>query len=152
LNVYTIADNSRCPSVYGWATVSFPSNVKAGYLARLGDTKGAPLVTGVELRDRGWKTLSGTNREFERFYVVRAREETIVDMIRHETCKIWQHYRSRARDLIASLAQRYRGQSFPREELVEVLYDSHGVPPEIVAAVGNKIGTKRRVARPIFTP
>jgi alanyl-tRNA synthetase len=38
------------------------------------------------------------------------------------------------------LAQRYRGQSFPREELVK-LYDSHGVPPEIVAAVGNEIGT-----------
>jgi alanyl-tRNA synthetase len=42
------------------------------------------------------------------------------------------------------LAQRYRGQGFPREELVK-LYDSHGVPPEIVAAVGNEIGTNVEV-------
>jgi len=103
------------------------------------DTKGAPLVTGVELRDRVGRRYQETNREFERFTLYEAREETIVDMIRHETAKYGSTI-DKGKRLVASLAQRYRGQSFPREELVK-LYDSHGVPPEIVAAVGNKIGT-----------
>jgi alanyl-tRNA synthetase len=60
-------------------------------------------------------------------------------MIRHETAKYGSTI-DKGKRLVASLAERYRGQSFPREELVK-LYDSHGVPPEIVAAVGNKIGT-----------
>ena len=60
-------------------------------------------------------------------------------MIRHETTK-YSSTIAKGKRLVASLAQRYRGQSFPMEELV-TLYDSHGVPPEIVAAVGNEIGT-----------
>jgi alanyl-tRNA synthetase len=73
------------------------------------------------------------------FTLYGAREETIVDMIRHETAKYGSTI-DKGKRLVASLAERYRGQSFPREELVK-LYDSHGVPPEIVAAVGNEIGT-----------
>ena len=60
-------------------------------------------------------------------------------MIRHETTK-YSSTIDKGKRLVASLAQRYRGQSFPLEELV-MLYDSHGMPPEIVAAVGNEIGT-----------
>jgi len=73
------------------------------------------------------------------FTLYEAREETIVDMIRHETAKYGSTI-DKGKRLVASVAERYRGQSFPREELVK-LYDSHGVPPEIVAAVGNEIGT-----------
>jgi alanyl-tRNA synthetase len=73
------------------------------------------------------------------FTLYGAREETIVDMIRHETAKYGSTL-DKGKRLVASVAEHYRGQSFPREELVK-LYDSHGVPPEIVAAVGNEIGT-----------
>jgi alanyl-tRNA synthetase len=73
------------------------------------------------------------------FSLYEAREETIIDMIRHETTK-YSSTIAKGKRLVASLAQRYRGQSFPMEELV-TLYDSHGVPPEIVAEVGHEIGT-----------
>jgi alanyl-tRNA synthetase len=68
-----------------------------------------------------------------------AREETIIDILRHETTK-YSSTIAKGKRLVASLAQRYRGQNFPMEELV-TLYDSHGVPPEIVAEVGHEVGT-----------
>jgi alanyl-tRNA synthetase len=42
---------------------------------------------------------------------------------------------------VSSLAQRYRGQSFPTAEVIK-MYDSHGVPPEIVKEVATEIGAR----------
>jgi len=120
-----------------------PSNVKAGYLARLVIRKALRSLQGlncdIELEDVIRKQIENLSV----FTLYGAREQTIVDMIRHETTKYGSTL-GKGKRLVASLAQRYRGQGFPREELVK-LYDSHGVPPEIVAAVGNEIGTNVEV-------
>jgi len=136
--VYTIADHSRC-LVFMLGDGIVPSNVKAGYLARLVIRKALRSLQGLNCEIGLEDVIRKQIENLSAFTLYEAREETIVDMIRHETAKYGSTI-DKGKRLVASLAQRYRGQSFPREELVK-LYDSHGVPPEIVAAVGNKIGT-----------
>jgi alanyl-tRNA synthetase len=116
-----------------------PSNVKAGYLARLVIRKALRSLQGLNCEIGLDDVIRKQIENLSAFTLYGAREETIVDMIRHETAKYGSTI-DKGKRLVASLAERYRGQSFPREELVK-LYDSHGVPPEIVAAVGNEIGT-----------
>jgi alanyl-tRNA synthetase len=136
--VYTIADHSRC-LVFMLGDGIVPSNVKAGYLARLVIRKALRSLQGLNCEIGLDDVIRKQIENLSAFTLYGAREETIVDMIRHETAKYGSTI-DKGKRLVASLAERYRGQSFPREELVK-LYDSHGVPPEIVAAVGNEIGT-----------
>jgi alanyl-tRNA synthetase len=136
--VYTIADHSRC-LVFMLGDGVVPSNVKAGYLARLVIRKALRSLQGLNCEIGLEDVIRRQIENLSAFPLYGAREETIVDMIRHETAKYGSTI-DKGKRLVASVAQRYRGQSFPREELVK-LYDSHGVPPEIVAAVGNEIGT-----------
>jgi alanyl-tRNA synthetase len=116
-----------------------PSNVKAGYLARLVIRKALRSLQGLNCDIGLEEVIRKQIENLSAFTLYEAREETIIDMIRHETTK-YSSTIAKGKRLVASLAQRYRGQSFPLEELV-TLYDSHGMPPEVVAAVGNEIGT-----------
>jgi alanyl-tRNA synthetase len=136
--VYTIADHSRC-LVFMLGDGIVPSNVKAGYLARLVIRKALRSLQGLNCEIGLDDVIRKQIENLSAFTLYGAREETIVDMIRHETAKYGSTI-DKGKRLVASVAEHYRGQSFPREELVK-LYDSHGVPPEIVAAVGNEIGT-----------
>ncbi|MGD0327639.1 MAG: alanine--tRNA ligase [Halobacteriota archaeon] len=136
--VYTIADHSRC-LVFMLGDGIVPSNVKAGYLARLVIRKALRSLHGLNCEIGLEDIIKKQIENLSAFTLYGAREETIVDMIRHETAK-YDSTIGKGKRLVASLAQRYRGQSFPMEELV-TLYDSHGVPPEIVAEVGHEIGT-----------
>jgi alanyl-tRNA synthetase len=140
--VYTIADHSRC-LVFMLGDGIVPSNVKAGYLARLVIRKALRSLHGLNCEIGLEDVVRKQIENLSAFTLYGAREKTIVDMIRHETAK-YDSTLGKGKRLVASLAQRYRGQGFPREELVK-LYDSHGVPPEIVAAVGNEIGTNVEV-------
>jgi alanyl-tRNA synthetase len=45
----------------------------------------------------------------------------------------------KGRRRVATLAQRYRGQRIPTDEVIK-MYDSHGIPPEIVEAVATESG------------
>ncbi len=136
--VYTIADHSRC-LVFMLGDGIVPSNVKAGYLARLVIRKALRSLQGLNCDIGLEEVIRKQIENLSAFTLYEAREETIIDMIRHETTK-YSSTIAKGKRLVASLAQRYRGQSFPLEELV-TLYDSHGMPPEVVAAVGNEIGT-----------
>ncbi|MGA8071481.1 MAG: alanine--tRNA ligase [Halobacteriota archaeon] len=136
--VYTIADHSRC-LVFMLGDGIVPSNVKAGYLARLVIRKALRSLQGLNCDIGLEEVIRKQIENLSAFTLYEAREETIIDMIRHETTK-YSSTIAKGKRLVASLAQRYRGQSFPLEELV-MLYDSHGMPPEVVAAVGNEIGT-----------
>jgi alanyl-tRNA synthetase len=136
--VYTIADHSRC-LVFMLGDGIVPSNVKAGYLARLVIRKALRSLQGLNCDIGLEEVIRKQIEDLSAFKLYEAREETIIDMIRHETTK-YSSTIAKGKRLVASLAQRYRGQSFPVEELV-TLYDSHGMPPEVVAAVANEIGT-----------
>jgi len=141
--VYTIADHSRC-LMFMLGDGIVPSNVQAGYLARLVIRKVLRLIDGlrasITLEDVIRKQIQNQSA-FPRY---KDKEEMIVDMVRRET----QKYAStidKGKRLVRSIAERHKGKDFPVNELVK-LYDSHGIPPEIVASVSGLIGT--RVAVP----
>jgi alanyl-tRNA synthetase len=136
--VYTIADHSRC-LVFMLGDGIVPSNVKAGYLARLVIRKALRSLQGLNCEIGLEDIIRKHIENLSAFSLYEAREETIIDILRHETTK-YSSTIAKGKRLVASLAQRYRGQNFPMEELV-TLYDSHGVPPEIVAEVGHEVGT-----------
>jgi alanyl-tRNA synthetase len=63
---------------------------------------------------------------------------TIVDIIQHEA----RRYKStidKGKRLVKVLAEEYKGRVIPLDELIR-LYDTHGVPPEIVASVSKQEG------------
>ena len=140
--VYTIADHSRC-LVFLLGDGIVPSNVKAGYLARLVIRKALRALQGLNCDIGLEEVIRKQIENLSAFALYEAREKTIIDMIRHETAK-YSSTIAKGKRLVASVAQRYRGQNFPLEELVK-LYDSHGMPPEVVAAAGNEIGTNVEV-------
>ncbi len=134
--VYAIADHARC-LMYMLGDGIVPSNVKAGYLTRLVMRKVfrsiKALQSGLALEDIVRKHIA--EQTISPRY--KAREATIIDIIRHEEQK-YATTIDKGRRLVKSIARRYKGRILPVTELI-ALYDSHGMPPELVAAVGREV-------------
>ncbi|MEI7827863.1 MAG: alanine--tRNA ligase-related protein, partial [Euryarchaeota archaeon] len=137
--LYTIADHSRC-LVFMLGDGIVPSNVKAGYLARLVIRKVLrslqSLNSAIPLEKIIAKQIEGLNA----FPKYTERADTVIDIIRNETEK-YSSTIDKGRRRVSSLAQRYRGQSFPTAEVIK-MYDSFGVPPEIVKDVAMGVGAR----------
>ncbi|MGA3359825.1 MAG: alanine--tRNA ligase [Halobacteriota archaeon] len=137
--LYTIADHSRC-LVFMLGDGIVPSNVKAGYLARLVIRKVLrslqSLSSAIPLEKIIVKQIEGLNA----FPKYTERADTVIDIIRNETEK-YSSTIDKGRRRVSSLAQRYRGQSFPTAEVIK-MYDSYGVPPELVKDVATEIGAR----------
>jgi alanyl-tRNA synthetase len=113
--------------------------VQAGYLARLVIRKVLRLIDGlgasITLEDVIRKQIQYQSA----FPWYKDKQEMIVDMVQRET----QKYAStidKGKRLVRSIAERHKGKDLPINELVK-LYDSHGIPPEIVASVSGNVGT-----------
>ncbi|MDD1721479.1 MAG: alanine--tRNA ligase-related protein, partial [Euryarchaeota archaeon] len=126
-----------------------PSNVKAGYLARLVIRKVLrsinALQAGLSLEDIVRKHIAHQSV----FPLYKAREETIADIIRHEERK-YATTIDKGRRLVKTVAQRHKGQPLPLTELIK-LYDSHGMPPELVAAAAKEIGSRVDVPNDFYS-
>jgi alanyl-tRNA synthetase len=137
--LYTIADHSRC-LVFMLGDGIVPSNVKAGYLARLVIRKVLrslqSLSSAIPLEKIIAKQIEGLNA----FPKYTERANIVIDIIRNETEK-YSSTIDKGKRRVSSLAQRYRGQSFPTAEVIK-MYDSYGVPPEIVKDVATEIGAR----------
>jgi alanyl-tRNA synthetase len=137
-NVFTIADHSRCVLLM-LADGIVPSNVKAGYLARLIIRKTLRIMDEmrieVPLADLVLKHLATTKgilRLGESEEVVRTMLELEVRRYRETTEKGGRMVRRIARELGA-------GKTIPVDRLVE-LYDTHGIHPAQVQAVAAEEG------------
>lgn len=127
--VYAVTDHTRCLA-YMLGDRIIPSNVKAGYLARLvirrtlrqmHDLKlEVPLseLVAMQLRDLNYADLD-------------ERLGTIVDILDREEEK-YAETLSKGRRMVKRMAKGYKktGASIPLSEMIS-LYDSHGIPPEI---------------------
>ncbi|MGZ4918592.1 MAG: alanine--tRNA ligase [Halobacteriota archaeon] len=146
--VYAIADHARC-LMYMLGDGIVPSNVKAGYLARLVIRKVLrsinTLQSGLSLEDVVRKHIADQSV----FPLYKAREDTIVDIIQHEERK-YATTIDKGRRLVKSVAQRYKGQTLPLAELI-TLYDSHGMPPELVAATAKDISSQVDVPNDFYS-
>ncbi|MFW6448054.1 MAG: alanine--tRNA ligase [Halobacteriota archaeon] len=127
--VYAIADHTRTLA-YMLGDGIVPSNVKAGYLARMVLRRTVRLADELDLSIPLEEVV---DRQAERFgYDDR---DVIREMVRAEVEK-YEETLARGRRRVRQLADEYgeRGESIPVEELLE-LYDSHGIHPETVAEI-----------------
>ncbi len=136
-SLYTIADHSRC-LVFMLGDGIVPSNVKAGYLARLVIRKVLRSLQGLNTAIPLEKIITKQIEDLNAFPKYAERADTLIDIIRNETKK-YKDTIDKGRRRVSSLAERYRGKSFPTAEVIK-MYDSYGVPPEIVKAVASEIG------------
>jgi alanyl-tRNA synthetase len=136
--VYAVTDHTRCLAfMFGDGII--PSNVKAGYLARLVLRRtlrlmrelgiDAPLADLVEMQIsrldyRDWQ---------ERF-------ETIREILDQEEKKYGETL-EKGRRLVVKTAEHYRKkkEAIPLQEMIS-LYDTHGIPPEIARDSAQELG------------
>ncbi|EEB73640.1 alanine--tRNA ligase [Thermococcus sp. AM4] len=150
--IYAIADHTKALT-FMLADGVIPSNVKAGYLARLLIRKSirhlrelgleVPLAEIVAMHI---KELSPTFPEFKEM------EDVILDIINVEE-KRYHETLKRGSDLvrreIAKLKKRGINE-LPLEKLI-LFYESHGLTPEIVAEVAQKEGIKVEIPDNFYT-
>jgi len=150
--IYAIADHTKALT-FMLADGVIPSNVKAGYLARLLIRKSirhlrelgleTPLAEIVALHI---KELHKTFPEFKEM------EEVILDIINVEE-KRYQETLKRGSDLVKREISKLKKKGInelPLEKLI-LFYESHGLTPEIVAEVAQREGIKVEIPDNFYT-
>ncbi len=146
--VYTIADHARC-LMYMLGDGIVPSNVKAGYLARLVIRKVLRSINALQAELSLEDIVRTHIADQSAFPQYKAREETITGVIRHEEQKYATTIAKGTR-LVKNVAQHYKGQTLPTSELIK-LYDSHGMPPELVAAIAEETSLRVEVPTDFYS-
>jgi len=148
--VYAIADHLRCLAFMFGDGIT-PSNVKEGYLARVVLRRTLRLMREIRLHNPLAELMALELKHLgPQFRELREREGYIIEVIELEE----RRYRdaiSRGSKLVERLAGglRAEGKPLPREKLIE-LYDSHGLPPEIVREVAGKEGVMVEVPEDFY--
>lgn len=139
--VYGVADHTRCLTfMLGDGIV--PSNVRAGYLARLLIRKSLRLLQDagidVPLYDVFAVHLETLKKDYPEIWGMR---DTIRDIVELETER-FDETMDRGRRLVQREVKGLgKGQTLTTERLMD-LYDSHGMPPEIVAEIAAGAGVE----------
>jgi alanyl-tRNA synthetase len=140
--VYAIADHSRCLAfMFGDGII--PSNVKAGYLARLVLRRTLRLMTEAGLNVPLSKIVfMQINNMFHDYPEFMERLETIMTILDREEEK-YDDTLERGLRLVAKSARHFmdKGEEFPLEEIIQ-MYDTHGISPEITADVAKQLGLR----------
>jgi alanyl-tRNA synthetase len=141
--VYAIADHSRCLA-FMLGDGIIPSNVKAGYLARLVIRRMLRLMHSLQLKQK----LSEIVRIQIEKHVSKSYSEylkkmdTITEILDLEEER-YADTIARGMRLVEKTAQYHkaRNEKIPLEELIQ-LYDTHGIPPEIARSISNENGVE----------
>ncbi|MGQ9583447.1 MAG: alanine--tRNA ligase [Thermoplasmatota archaeon] len=139
--VYTLADHSRCILLM-LADGIVPSNVKAGYLARLVIRKTLRVMEELGLEASLADIVLMHRRTTDGILRLAGTEEVIRTMLELETRRYRETSEKGAR-MVRRLA-RESGGSIPVEKLIE-LYDTHGVHPSVVQAAAAQEGIRVEV-------
>lgn len=133
-NVFAVADHTKC-LVFMLAESVVPSNVEEGYLARLIIRRTYRLLKALGIEDKLSEIIDMQIRDYEYdFPHLRTMRDEIQTMLAVEREK-YQQTLERGRSLVKRIAQELKEKNtskIPNDTLVE-LYDSHGLPPEIVS-------------------
>ncbi|WP_297476745.1 alanine--tRNA ligase [Thermococcus sp.] len=150
--IYAIADHTKTLT-FMLADGVIPSNVKAGYLARLLIRKSIRHLRelGLELPlseivAMHIKELSPTYPEFKEM------EDVILDIINVEE-KRYQETLKRGSDLVKREIEKLKKKGIneiPLDKLI-LFYESHGLTPEIVAEVAQREGVKVEIPDNFYT-
>jgi alanyl-tRNA synthetase len=137
--VYAITDHSRCLA-FMLGDGIIPSNVKAGYLARLVLRRTLRLMKELNLRIPLSEIIEVQIRNFPEYPEFRERLDTIHEIVALEEEK-YADTIERGKKLVRKTALHFKEKkkSIPLAELIQ-LYDTHGIPPEITREVAKEVG------------
>ncbi|MCX9025997.1 MAG: alanine--tRNA ligase [Candidatus Methanoperedens sp.] len=139
--VYSITDHSRCLAfMFGDGII--PSNVKAGYLARLVLRRTLRLMKELDIREPLIEIIEMQIRNFPEYPEFRERLDTIREIVALEEEK-YADTIERGTKLVKKTASHFREkkEKIPLVELIQ-LYDTHGIPPEITREVAKEAGVE----------
>src|SRR3989304_8647 len=138
-SVYAITDHSRCLAfMFGDGII--PSNVKAGYLARLLLRRTLRLMKDLDIREPLIEIIEMQIRNFPEYPEFRERLDTIREIVALEEEK-YADTIERGTKLVRKTALHFKEkkENIPLGELIQ-LYDTHGIPPEITREVAKEAG------------
>lgn len=139
--VYAIADHTRCLA-FMLGDGIIPSNVKAGYLARLVIRRTLRMMQSLDLDHPLSDIVSLQIKYLDMYPEFMEHLSTITEILNLEEER-YDETLSRGERLVKRTAEQYKKKhkSMPLDELIS-LYDTHGIPPEIVREVATDIGVK----------
>ena len=139
--VYAITDHTRCLTfMFGDGII--PSNVKAGYLARLVLRRTLRMMHDLGIKIPISEIVKMHINNLPEYPEFEARFDTIEDILHHEEQKFADTL-DRGRRMIRKSAKQYKksGEKIPLDKLIE-MYDSHGIPPEISKEAAAEVGVE----------
>ncbi|MCC7576027.1 MAG: alanine--tRNA ligase [Methanomethylovorans sp.] len=139
--VYAITDHTRCLT-FMLGDGIIPSNVKAGYLARLVLRRTLRMMKDLDISIPLSGIVQMHIKNLPEYPEFAERFEVIEDILHHEEIK-FQETLERGRRMISKSAKHYKqtGEKMPLEKIIE-MYDTHGIPPEISKDVAAEEGVK----------
>lgn len=146
--VYAIADHLRCLAFMFGDGIT-PSNVKEGYLARLVLRRTLRLMRELGL-EKSLVELMALELKFLSNPELKEHEGYILQVVELEERRYLEAISKGSRlveRVISSL--RTEGKSLPVQKLFE-FYDSHGLPPEIVKEIGERMGVEVNVPEDFY--
>ncbi|MCK4416234.1 MAG: alanine--tRNA ligase, partial [Thermoplasmatales archaeon] len=137
-NIYALSDHSKCLAfMLGDGIV--PSNVKAGYLARLIIRRSLrfleKLKLNVSLKELVDLQLDLLEKEFPSLKQRKDQVDEILDM---ETKRFFETL-SKGKGLVKRILK--EKETIDNNELI-ILYDTHGMPPDVVKNIAKREGVK----------
>ncbi|WP_406671056.1 alanine--tRNA ligase [Methanolobus sp. ZRKC4] len=138
-NVYAITDHTRCLT-FMLADGIIPSNVKAGYLARLVLRRTLRMMNDMDIRIPLSEIVEMHINNLPEYPEFSEKLDVIQDILEHEERKFAETL-DRGRRMIQKSAKHYKssGEKIPLSTVIE-MYDSHGIPPEISKQVASEMG------------
>jgi alanyl-tRNA synthetase len=132
-NAFAVADHTKCLA-FMLAESVVPSNVEEGYLARLIIRRTYRLLKTLGIEDKLPEIIDMQIKDYQKdFPHLRRMRDEIQTMLQVEQEK-YQQTLERGNQLVKRIAQELKAKKTPKipsNTLVE-LYDSHGLPPEVV--------------------
>ena len=143
MNAFLVADHTKCIA-FLLAEGVVPSNAQEGYFARLMIRRAYRLLTSLSIEDKMPDIIdlqiACWSKDFPHLRDIR---DQVMDILSVEHGKFEQTI-NRGRTLVKRKAAELKAKEIkeiPSETLVE-LYDSHGLPPEIVSEMAEDEGIK----------
>ncbi len=150
--IYIIADHTRCLA-FMLTDGIIPSNVKEGYLARLVLRRTIRFMKEINIKESLAEIMEIQVEFLSQFYSeIEESKEHIMNIISLEE----ERYKTtikKGKNIVSRLIKKLKKDNIsemPLDKLID-LYDSNGIPPEIVEEIGESLNFKVNVPDNFFT-
>ncbi|WP_135610904.1 alanine--tRNA ligase [Methanococcoides sp. AM1] len=140
-SVYAITDHTRCLT-FMLGDGGIPSNVKAGYLARLVIRRTLRMMKDLGIKTPISEIVQMHIENLPEYPEFQENFDVMEDILVHEERKFADTLQ-RGRRMMEKSAKHYKksGEKIPLETIID-MYDSQGIPPEISKSVASEVGVE----------